>query len=97
MLEFKLFISDASAPGRAVTGAPDWTPVHHETKGTGDTIHELAIPAEARFLGIEFLSGDCFYPPPYHHQVSEIEAFTLPPVPDSPDAPSCANTTRTCR
>ena len=96
MKEFKLFISDAVNPGPAVTGASDWQHVYHETTGDGDNGYQLFTPTVARFLGIQFLSTDC-YGPVSNHLISEIDVLTpLPPPPDAPDAPSCANTPRTC-
>ena len=96
MKEFRLFISDAASPGPAVQGAADWKHLYYETNGDGDNAYVMFTPTAASYFGIQFLSTDC-YGPVSNHLISEIDVFTPPPPPpDSADAPSCANTPRTC-
>jgi len=96
MKEFNLFISDASNPGPAISGATDWKFVYHETNGDGDNAYQMFTPTTATYLGIQFISTDC-YGPQSDHLLSEVDVWTPPPPPpNSPDAPSCMNAVRSC-
>jgi len=102
MKDYNIFISDAASPGPAVSGGGqpgyfvgDWAYLYHQTNGSGYDGYQLTPATTTSYFGIQFLSTDC-YGPVSNHFITEIEVWTPPPAPDSPDAPSCANTPRSC-
>ncbi len=90
--EYYVFLSDTDPPPPATrANGMQWREVAHVRGGTGDDTLTFD-PMIARYVGIEFISGDCTDWGLGYHQISEIEVWTRPlppPPPRTVEAPSC--------